>query len=69
MQVGEQASAQVLDVGGPLTQVIVIHQFEAVDVLAHHLAQGALRPLTRLDDLAHLAAQGSVLEHHQVDIE
>ncbi len=69
LQVGQQAPAQVLDVGGALAQVVIVHQLEAVDVLAHHLAQGALGPLAGLDDLGHLTAQRSVFKHHQVHIE
>ncbi|MNG02732.1 hypothetical protein D3C84_857730 [compost metagenome] len=38
-------------------------------MLAHHLAQGALGPLTGLDHLHHFTAQGRVFEHHQVDVE
>ncbi|MNO83764.1 hypothetical protein D3C76_750860 [compost metagenome] len=69
LQVGEDAPADVLDVGGALAQVGVVHQFEALDVLHHHLAQGALGPLAGADDALHFEADGSVVEHHQVDVE
>ena len=69
LQIGEQAPAEVLDVGGTLAQVGVVHQFEAIDVLADHLAQGALGPLAGADDVDHLVTQGGVFQHHQVHVE
>ncbi|MNZ88579.1 hypothetical protein D3C78_1074740 [compost metagenome] len=69
LQIGEDASADVLDVGGALAQVGVVHQFEALDVLHHHLTQGALGPLAGADDAFHFEADGGVVEHHQVDVE
>ncbi|MNJ54357.1 hypothetical protein D3C77_497930 [compost metagenome] len=69
MQVGQQTPAQILHIGGPLAQVGVVHQLEAIDVLGHHLAQRTLGPLPGLDHLHHFAAQGRVIEHHQVDVE
>ena len=69
LQVGEQAPTEVAHIGGALAQVCVIHQLETIDVVEHHLAQGALRPLTGTNDLAHLVTQCGVLEHHQVDVE
>ena len=69
LQIGQQAPTEVLDVAGALAQVGVVHQFEAIDVLADHLAQGTLGPLPGADDLHHLAAQGGVFQHHQVHIE
>ncbi len=69
LEIGQQTAAQVLDVRRPLAQVGIVHQFETFDVLTDHRAQGALRPLAGLDDVGHFAAQRSVVEHHQVDIE
>jgi hypothetical protein len=69
LQVGEQAATEVLDVRGALAQVGVVHQFETVDVIGDHLAQRALGPLAGLDHGGHFAAQGRVVEHHQVHVE
>ncbi|KAF1067774.1 MAG: hypothetical protein GAK45_01571 [Pseudomonas citronellolis] len=69
LQVGKDASADVLDVGGALAQVGVVHQFETFDVLHHHLAQRALGPLAGADDALDLMPDGGIVEHHQVHIE
>ena len=69
LQVGEQASTEVFDIAGALTQVGVVHQFKTIDVLANHLTQCALSPLAGANDLDHLVTQGGVFQHHQVDVE
>ncbi len=69
LQIGEQPAAQVPHIGGPFAQIGIVHQLEALDMLHHHLAQGALGPLATLDDGGHLVTEGGVVEHHQVDVE
>eukprot|EP01136_Pigoraptor_vietnamica_P039767 Opistho-1_new@10917 len=69
LQISEQATTEVLDVRRTLTQVGVVHQFEAVDVIGDHLAQRALGPLPGLDHGGYFAAQRRIVEHHQVDVE
>lgn len=69
LEVGEQAATYVLDVGGALAEIGVVHQLEALHVLHHHLAQGALGPLAGTDDALDLVADGGIVEHHQVDVE
>ena len=69
LQIGQQTTAKVTHIRRPLTQVVVVHQFETVDVIGHDLAQRALGPLTGLDDIFDFAAQRRIVEHHQVHIE
>ncbi|MNZ45058.1 hypothetical protein D3C78_626990 [compost metagenome] len=69
LEVGQQTATEVFHVRGAFAQVVVVHQFEPADVLADHLAQGALGPLAGLDDVSHLTAEGCVLKHHQVHVE
>lgn len=69
LEVSEQAATDVLDVGGALAEIGVVHQLEALHVLHHHLAQGALGPLAGTDDALDLVADGGIVEHHQVDVE
>ncbi|MOA11772.1 hypothetical protein D3C78_1317280 [compost metagenome] len=69
LQISQQATTEILDVRCSLAQVSVVHQFETVDVIGDHLAQRALGPLAGLDHGGHFAAQRSIVEHHQVDVE
>ena len=69
LQIGQQAAPEVTHVRRPLAQVVVVHQFETVDVISHHLTQRALGPLTGLDHIFDFAAQRGVVEHHQVHVE
>ncbi|MNN63725.1 hypothetical protein D3C81_1791220 [compost metagenome] len=69
LQIGEQATAEVPDVGGTLAQIGVVHQLEAGDVLQHHLAQRTLGPLAGADHALDLQPHGGIVEHHQVDVE
>jgi hypothetical protein len=57
LQIGQQPPTQVAHIRRPLAQVIVVHQFETVDVVRHHLTQRALGPLTGLDYIFDFAAQ------------
>ncbi len=69
LQIAEQAPTDVLDVGGALAEVGIVHHLEAHDMVADHLAQRALRPLAGANEPGDLTAQRGILEHHQVDVE